>query len=288
MTQGQKSSPIKKTTVAIFADVHSNLHALSAVLDDIYARQPDYIFCAGDLVGYGPYPNETVELIKKHNIPTVMGNYDDAIAFSRIVCGCDYKTPRAQEIGEQSIMFSKDQTSPENKNFLSALPLFLFLKTTSESAIMQKHLPNWTCQLEKPTTEHNEIINTEIKPTDGSRLMLLVHGSPRKLNEYLKADTPIETFHNIASIIPADILVYGHTHQSYHKYINGVHFINVGSAGKPKQGNPNVNYAWLEIGDNVEVDFIEVSYDKEATISAMTHYNLPQELINIIATGIDS
>ena len=287
MKQEHKGLTAKKITVAVFADVHNNFHALSAVLDDIHVKKPDYIFCAGDLVGYGPHPNETIELIKSHNIATVMGNYDDAIAHFRLVCGCDYKTPRAQEIGEHSINFSKNETSQENKNFLSALPLYLFLKINHESALISKNLPDWTCPLENQTEEQNTV-DVAIKPTDGNRLLLLVHGSPRKLNEYLKVDTPIETFNQVASLIPADILVYGHTHQSYHKYINGVHFINVGSAGKPKHGNPNVNYAWLEISDHVKVDFIEVPYNKKATISAMADYNLPQELINIIATGIDS
>ncbi|WP_066639906.1 metallophosphoesterase family protein [Desulfolucanica intricata] len=69
----------KKTTVAVFADIHSNLHALIAVLNDIDTRKPDFVLCAGDLVGYGPYPNKVVKIIKELNIPTVMGNYDDAI-----------------------------------------------------------------------------------------------------------------------------------------------------------------------------------------------------------------
>ncbi|WP_066640143.1 metallophosphoesterase family protein [Desulfolucanica intricata] len=280
-------STTKKTTVAVFADIHSNLHALMAVLDDIDSRKPDFILCAGDLVGYGPYPNEVVKTIKERGIPTVMGNYDDAIAYFRPVCGCDYKSARAQEIGEHSIMFTKKHTSEESKALLAALPSSIFLRIVHEGAMLSNNVPNWAPPLEDKEKEKHNTATPVQKPKSGNWLLHLVHGSPRQLNEYLKLDTPVETFKQIAALIPANILVYGHTHQSYHKFIDDVHFINVGSAGKPKLGNPNVNYAWLEISEQVKVDFIEVPYNKEATMSAMAEYNLPEELINIIATGID-
>ena len=277
----------KKTTVAVFADIHSNLHALLAVLDDIESRKPDFVLCAGDLIGYGPHPNEVVKIIKERGISTVMGNYDDAIAYFRPVCGCDYKSARAQEIGEYSIMFTKKHISEESKALIAALPSSLFLRIDHKGAMLLNNVPNWTPPLENKEIEKQNTATPVQKPQSGNWLLYLVHGSPRQLNEYLKLDTPVETFKQITALIPANILVYGHTHQSYHKYIDGVHFINVGSAGKPKHGNPNVNYAWLEIGDQFKVDFIEVPYNKEATMSAMAEYDFPQELINIIASGID-
>ena len=119
----------------------------------------------------------------------------------------------------------------------------------------------------------------------GAWLLHLVHGSPRRLNEYLRADTPDESLAEIAAATPANILVFGHTHQCYHRLVRGVHFINVGSAGKPKLGNPNPCYAWIEISNTVKVEFIEVTYDVQVMVEAMQKKEIPLELIDIIRTG---
>ena len=67
--------------VAIFSDVHGNLPALEAVLDDIRRRRPDATYCLGDLVGYGPFPNEVIGRIHSEQVPTIMGNYDDGVGY---------------------------------------------------------------------------------------------------------------------------------------------------------------------------------------------------------------
>jgi len=69
--------------IAFISDIHSNLEALNAVLEDIEKRNIDEVYCVGDLVGYGPNPNEVVEIIRERKIPTVMGNYDDAIGYEK-------------------------------------------------------------------------------------------------------------------------------------------------------------------------------------------------------------
>ena len=61
--------------LAVISDIHANLHALEAVLDDLDQADPDLLVCLGDLVGYGAHPNEVVSLIRDRRIPTVMGNY---------------------------------------------------------------------------------------------------------------------------------------------------------------------------------------------------------------------
>ncbi|STQ42505.1 Calcineurin-like phosphoesterase superfamily domain [Ewingella americana] len=69
--------------IAVFSDVHANLPALKAVLEDIDARQITEIYCLGDLVDFAPWPNEVIELVRQRQIPTVMGNHDDRVAFDR-------------------------------------------------------------------------------------------------------------------------------------------------------------------------------------------------------------
>src|SRR5690554_5143477 len=136
--------------ITIFGDIHGNLPALDAVLRDIDARGLRDLFCLGDLVGYGTFPNEVVELIRARGIPTLMGNYDQGVGHSSDDCGCAYKTPEARALGDRSIAWTNAHTSDENKAFLRALP-------------------------------------AQIPAQVGDLRVVLVHGSPRKVNEYLYA-----------------------------------------------------------------------------------------------------
>jgi hypothetical protein len=67
--------------MAIYSDVHGNLHALDAVLADIARAEVDAVYCLGDLVGYGAFPNGTIERVRMSGTPTVIGNYDDGVGF---------------------------------------------------------------------------------------------------------------------------------------------------------------------------------------------------------------
>ncbi|MDV7391772.1 metallophosphoesterase family protein, partial [Arthrospira platensis SPKY1] len=101
--------------IAVFGDIHGNLPALEAVWADMDARGLERRFCLGDLVGYGVQPNEVVDFIRRHDAPTLMGNYDQGVGHDSDDCGCAYKTPEAQALGEQSIVWSNAHVSAENK-----------------------------------------------------------------------------------------------------------------------------------------------------------------------------
>ena len=105
--------------IAVISDIHSNIYELNEVLTDIENRNVDIIVCTGDLVGYGTRPNEVIEKIKKEKILTIMGNYDDAIGNLKIVCGCDYPDPKDAQKAALSMQFTSQETSDENKEFLS-------------------------------------------------------------------------------------------------------------------------------------------------------------------------
>ncbi|AGB42089.1 phosphoesterase, MJ0936 family [Halobacteroides halobius DSM 5150] len=234
--------------LAIISDIHSNIYALEEVLEDIKGRKVTQIVCAGDLVGYNPFPNQVIERIQEEEIKTVQGNYDDAIGNNRIACGCDYKTEKAKKIGLNSIQFSSTETTEENKEFLSNLSQELKL----------------------------ELADYEV---------LLVHGSPRRLNEYLYADS--EQVKEVTVELEADILLCGHTHQPYHKIINDKHVINVGSIGKPKHGNPNAVYTILEIKNKqVKTEFIEVPYPVDKVTAKIKETDLADESIELLEQGI--
>ena len=132
--------------LAIISDIHGNLPALEAVLDDIARQQVDAVYCLGDLVGYAPFPNEVTERIRRERIPTVMGNYDDGVGFDRDECGCAYREADERMRGEQSLAWTKARTTSDNKAFLRGLP-------------------------------------SEIRVEAHRTRVLLVHGSPRKMND---------------------------------------------------------------------------------------------------------
>jgi putative phosphoesterase len=234
--------------VAIFSDVHANLHALEAVWADIEAQKPDKVYCLGDLVGYGAFPNEVVEFIRDHAIPTVMGNYDEGVGFDLHDCGCVYRDPLKDKLGKQSLLWSRQNTSEANKEILRSLPMQIRLE--------------------------------ERKPR-----LLLVHGSPRKMNEYLYEDRPLATFQRIEKIAGTDILLFGHTHLPYKKQVNGTLFVNTGSVGKPKDGDPRAGYVMLTLDHGVKVDFRRVEYAVETAAEAIRSSTLPPYFAELIVSG---
>lgn len=236
--------------IAIFSDIHGNRHALEAVLGDIDREMPDAVYCLGDLVGYGAYPNDVIELIHDRGIPTIMGNYDDGVGFDKDDCGCAYKGAEMRRLRDLSLQWSKERVTFENKEYLRSL---------------------------------HPSIRFEV---EGKRV-LLVHGSPRKINEYLFEDRPLFSLERIARESGADLLVFGHTHLPYQKDVLDVRFINDGSVGKPKDGDPRAGYALVEIGAGINVFFRRVAYDVAAAAEAVRASGLPPQFADLLesATG---
>ncbi len=215
------------------------------MLVDIRAQKPDAIYCLGDLVGYGAAPNEVTARIRAEKIPTVMGNYDDGVGFERDECGCAYRDPIDQELGDRSLAWTKARTTAENKAFLRTL-----LREIRFEA-------------------------------DGKRI-LLVHGSPRRLNEYLFEDRPVSSFQRLAAASNADIIVFGYTHKPYVKNVDGVLFVNDGSVGKPKDLDWRACYIVIEHG---AATFRRVEYDVKAAAAAIRATELPREFASDIESG---
>lgn len=225
--------------IAIFSDIHGNQEALVNVLRDIDEQNPDHVFCLGDLVGYGPRPNEVIETIREAEIPTVMGNYDEGVGYEKGDCGCAYVTDVEKANGQQSIEWTTEQVSPENKEYLRSL--------------------------------HNKI-----EFNANGYQMLLVHGSPRRINEYLYEDRPKRSLVRMFKSVEADVVVCGHTHKPYHRKIAGVHLINDGSVGKPKDGDPRACYALITLEDRVSVEFRRVEYPVESVAEEIIDAGLPE------------
>ena len=234
--------------IAVISDIHSNVEALKKVLEDIREQKIDRVYSTGDLVGYGPFPNEVIDLIRQQQIPAVMGNYDDGVGNMRFICGCDYKNEQEQALGERSITWTKEHTIEENKGFLRNLP-------------------------------------SEIRLTVETTRFLLVHGSPTRLNEYIYEDTPTDTMLELIEKGDTDVLICGHTHKPFYKNINEKYIINAGSVGKPKHGDPMASYVIIKFGEKIEVEVRKVNYDFEAAARALEESELPNEFADLIRLG---
>ena len=227
--------------IAVFSDVHANMLALEAVLADIEHTGVDATYALGDLVGYAPWPNEVLERLQANGIPSVMGNYDDGTGFDRDECGCAYVDPTEKALGDRSFEWTKAHTTDANKAWLRSLP-------------------------------------PQIRFEADGRRLLLVHGSPRRINEYLFEDKPDATFARIAEGAHADVIVCGHTHRPYTKQIADTLFLNDGSAGKPKDADPRASWALIETTSaDVQVEFHRVEYDVEVAARAIEASDLPRE-----------
>lgn len=228
--------------VAIITDIHANLPALEACRNAIEAIGVDGVYCGGDLVGYGPHPNEVCGLIEKSGIPTIYGNYDYAIARDLTDCGCAYVDKHDRELGQRSVEWTLAHTSKEAKDFMRGLPF-------------------------------------DLRFPLGNQRVRLVHGSPRKVNEYLFEDKPQKTFERIAALSDCDVLVFGHTHKPWIHSYGGVLFVNCGSVGKPKDGDPRAAFALLETDatGNVAASIERVPYDAEAVAREVASAGLPGE-----------
>jgi putative phosphoesterase len=223
--------------LAFFSDIHANLPAVEAVLAAINAAGVDERYALGDLVGYAPWPNEVLELLQAERVPTLLGNYDEGTGFDLAECGCAYTDPVEEWLGGASFAWTRDHTTDANKAWLRSLP-------------------------------------REIRFEADGRRYLLVHGSPRRINEYLYEDKPDATFARIAAGANADVIVCGHTHRPYNRRVGDARFINDGSAGKPKDGDPRAAWALLDTASG-ELTIRRVEYDVERSAAGILASELP-------------
>src|SRR5687768_4666317 len=204
---------------ALISDIHANLPALEAVLADIDARgDADAIYHLGDLVGYAPWPNESVGLLRDRGINGIAGNYDSTVATDYKHCGCKYEDPRQEELSHLSYAWTREHTTPATKRFLGTLPFRL-----------------------------------DVRPLGGhvaGPTLILVHGTPTLNTLYWTEDRPDSFCTKMADTAGAktgDVIAFGHTHLSYHREVAGVHFLNTGSVGRPKDGDWRAGYVMLQL-----------------------------------------
>ena len=237
--------------IAVFGGVYSNHLALGAVLLDIERLRPDHAWCLGDLGGFGPHPDRAAERLRASGVPMLRGNYDEAIGFGREDCACGYTDPRDEHFAQISFDYTRARTSETHRAWMR----------------------------DRPEQQRLEL---------AGRRVLLCHGSPRRVNEFLWDSACSDAFLSwLCEEHAADIVLCTHTGIPWHRALaSGAHVVNVGAIGRPaNDGRTSVVYASIDLEDEVKVEFRRVAYDQEALAREMEAESLPAEFVTTIRTG---
>lgn len=231
---------------AVIGDIHGNIYALKAVYKDIQNKNVDFIISTGDLVGYMMYPNEVIEFLKENKITSIQGNHDKFIANGDKIK--DISIYSLEEVQKNaSELYTNSILKDENRSFLKNLP-------------------------------------KEIRIKKGDFDILIVHGSPRKIDEYLYEDG--ENIKEIEKTYNENVIISGHTHIPYIQKVINRYFINAGSVGKPKHGNPKSTYVIIEVKEDLKCTIEEVNYEYEKMIEDIKNNNgISDKLIPLLKNG---
>ncbi|MGH2444879.1 MAG: metallophosphoesterase family protein [Candidatus Limnocylindria bacterium] len=231
--------------IAIIGDIHANLPALRAVLEDISRIGADATYCVGDVVGRGPHPREVVGELRATGIGTVQGNWDEAVGMDREQTGAAWPSGEAEAAGDASMRWTAQQLSEEQRSWLRQLPPALRVRLAGRS-------------------------------------LGLFHGSPLKENEYLWAERPSRVLARIASDEADDLFCFGHTHEAFHRVVGEAHFVACGSVGCGTDGDARARYAVVYIGEpDITVGFRSVDYDHLSVVRDMTASGLSVDLLRV-------
>ncbi len=230
--------------IAVFSDVHGNLPALEVVLKDIEKRGITQKFCLGDLVDFAPWGNEVTEKIKELNIPCLMGNHDERIAFDIPVVPLSKHSEEETNARFIAIDHSKKHITEENKKFLSELPFHLKLNYK----VGEKH---WNIQL--------------------------VHSSLKSNDTYLYESENDAVFMEMLKDSQSDVIVMGHTHLSFKKqFENSVWAVNCGSVGRSKEENRLASYVVFTLDEEkITPEIVQLPYPIEETVRGIEKCDIP-------------
>ncbi|MEX0625161.1 MAG: metallophosphoesterase family protein [Chloroflexota bacterium] len=231
--------------IAVLADLHANLPALHAVLDDVLVLGCDTMWCVGDIVGRGPHPAEVVDELRALAVPTIQGNWDDAVALHREQPGVAWPDTESEAAGQVSLAWTIRQLSDEQRSWLRQLP-------------------------------GKERIAID------ERSVLLFHGSPTRQNDYLWSDRPSRVFARVVSDQGDDLLCFGNTHEAFHRLVGESHFVAAGSVGCGTPDDMSAQYAVIDIaGPELMVNFRSVPYDHFSVDADMQAAGLSPLLLRV-------
>jgi hypothetical protein len=240
--------------IAVFGGVYNNHAALAALLDAVAGRV-DAVYGLGDLGGFGPSPEKVRPLLAEGGVRVIQGNYEESLASGAEDCNCGYTDPRDNHFADLSYRYTEARCSPGFKAWMGEQP------------------------------KRRRVLV-------GDRELLLVHGSPRRTNEFLfRSTTPVAFLETLLDQEAADALLCTHTGLHWHRRLpSGRDALNVGVIGRPaNDGDPRVWYAVLEAppspGAPLGVELRPLVYDHAAFAAEMRREELPPEFVETILTG---
>jgi predicted phosphodiesterase len=237
--------------IAVFGGLYSNYLALDAAIADAKRRGVDGLFCLGDMGAFGPHPDRVFPLLHEHDVQCIQGNYDNSLAADLADCQCGYTDPRDNHFARLSYAYTYANTGADNRRWLGTLP------------------PQRRLEL-------------------GRFRVLMCHGSPRRMNEFLwESTTSTHFLSHLCEQHQADVILGTHTGIKWRRELpGGRHFVNVGVLGRPENdGRINVWYTLLEANGGLSVEFVPVAYDHARLAAEMRAEKLPQEFIETIQAG---
>jgi len=237
--------------IAFFGGVYSNAHGLSAALADARSRGVDAVYALGDFGGFGPHPDRVFPLLVGGGVLCIQGNYEESLSSGAEDCRCGYTDPRDNHFAALSYGYTTERTSSEWKGWMGELP----------------------------KTRRLDV---------GGRKVLLVHGSPRKVNEFLwESTSPVAFLEKLLRDADADVLVCTHTGLHWQRRLpSGRLVVNAGVLGRPaNDGRTNVWYALARFDREVAVEFVPVEYEWERLAREMESERLPAEFVETVRTG---
>lgn len=229
---------------------YNNHLALRAALEDARRRGAARLFCLGDLGGFGPNPGKIRPILEEFGVETIAGNYDRSLAERLADCGCGYTHPADNYFAQLSYDYTNRRTGDEARAWLANLPALG-------------------------------------RFTRAGRSVLLCHGSPRRMNEFLWESATSDAFlDRLAREAAADVVLCTHTGLHWQRTLpSGARVVNVGAIGRPaNDGAPRGWYAFFP-GGSEEATFVPVAYDHEALAREMEAEGLPAEFVETIRTG---
>ena len=237
--------------IGFFGGIYNNAYALRAAIADVRRWGSDGTFALGDFGGFGPHPDRVFPPLLEAGVAVIQGNYEESLSAGARDCHCGYTDPRDNHFAQISYDYTSARTSARWKAWMGTLP----------------------------KTRRFEV---------AGRKVLLVHGSPRKINEFLwESTSPVIFLEKLLRDHDADVLVCTHTGLQWKRRLpSGRLVVNAGVLGRPaNDGQTNVWYARLTFGRDVEVEFVPIVYDHEALAREMEEEKLPPEFAETIRTG---
>lgn len=233
--------------VAVIGDIHANLPALRAVLSHARRHTTEAIWNVGDLIGYGPFPNEVLDKLRELEALSVSGEFDMRVLKFKEK-EAEWRKKKAPDT-VKALEWAYKTLTPKNRKYLLGL---------------------------------NRKVRLEV---EGYKV-LLVHGSPDSPKESLDEQTSKARLRKLADMAHADLILCGRAHAPFARQVEGIWFVNPGSVGQPTDGDPRASYALLTLAEEeITVRHYRVAYNIDRAVAALHRLKLPEAFAQTLLAG---